>query len=267
MKINKILLISAGVLLICGAIISVTAMKLLSASAMNGAERITKEITEKISNINISSDIGNINILTADTDQITLDYFASDNRKYEMKTEDNTLSLKYLPYDRSSLKWYDYFINIDFHPKQYYDITLTVPKNFSANMVLEAKYGDINISDVNGNITAKNDCGDIKIANGNFSVLDCRLDFGDIKIEQTTADHINASNDCGDISFDKINSSHITLRNNCGDIEGTISGNESEYKIDSHTRFGNNNAANRTAGEKILDIKNDCGDIDIQFVP
>lgn len=267
MKINKVLLITASILLVFGAVISVTAMKLMSVTAMNSAERITKEITEKVSNIDISSDIGNINILTADTDKITLDYFTSDNRKYEMKTENNTLSLKYLPYNRSSLKWYDYFINLDFHPKQYYDITLTIPKTFSANIALDAKYGDINISNVNGNINAVNSCGDIKIVNGNFSALDCRIDFGDIEIEQITADHINLSGDCGDIEFDRINSSHITLENNCGDIEGTISGSESEYKINGHTRFGDNNISNRTDGEKVLDIKNDFGDIDIQFIP
>lgn len=284
MKAKKIIFIIAGLLILFGAIVSGIAVALAGTYSSDSAQIQTHTITESISKINISADIDDIRIVTADTDSIKVTYAEDKIRKYDFSAENNTLSLKSVSGDALGLKWYDYVnFNINFKDRVK-GITVEVPKGLDTDITLSAKYGDIYVDDLKGSMNAKADNGDVEIVKSEFSKLECDVDYGDIEMEKVAAESIKLTNDCGDIEIEevsgnilascaygdidieRISGNNITLENNCGDVEGTILGNEADYTINAETNLGDRNIQNRTGGKNTLNIKTDLGDISIRFV-
>lgn len=246
MKINKILLITAGLFLLCGTVVAGTAIILMNKAYSDDARMQTQTITENISKVNIFVDMSDIKIIPADTDKIVLTYFTDDTNKYEITTDNGILSIEYVRFKRNKAKWYDYYINFDFGRD--HDVILNVPRNFSADIQLSADYGDIEVSGVKGgSMKINSDYGDIEIADCKFNSIDCAADYGDIDVERCEGKILNFSTDCGD-------------------IEGTIAGNEADYTINAETELGDKNINNKAGGQNTLDVKTDLGDIDIKFV-
>ncbi len=280
MKYNKLILIIAGLLILFGAGLSALAI-FFGATAPENSVLQTQTADNSISKINISSSVGDIRFVSADTDKITVTYTTGKTIQYHFQTDSDTLSLEAIPLRQLGLKWYDY-INFNFGGNLG-QITVTVPQDFSANITLDSNYGDISIFGLKGSMQIDADCGDVKVAHCAFSTLACKLSYGDIEMEQTSADtfqitnncgdieaadisgNISASCDFGDISLERVAGEHLSLDNNCGDIDCVILGSEINYTIDVETHLGNKNIQNKSGGNHTLHAKTAMGDISVKF--
>lgn len=284
MKTNRILIITAGLFILAGAVIAGIALMLTARSSEQNARMETYEVTEKISNVNIDVDMSDIKIMPVmGTDKITLTYFTDDTNKYDISEDNGTLSVKYVKFNKEKAKWYDYYFSFDFGRD--HDVILQVPQNFRADLLLHADYGDIEVTDMSGDsMNIHTSYGDLDITGCKFKAMECATDYGDIDIERSqsdtfncstdfgsidvtdTAGKINCGTDYGDIEFERISGSSIVMDTSCGDIEGTIDGREADYTINAQTNLGDKNVQSRAGGEKRLDVKTDMGDIDIIFL-
>lgn len=280
MKYNKIILTVAGLLILVGVVISVLAI-FMGATAPENSALQTQTADSSISKINISSSVGDVRFVSADTDKITVTYVTEKTIQYRFHADSDTLSLEAIPTRQLGLKWYDY---IDFHfGSRSGQITVTVPRDFSADITLDSNYGDISISDLKGSMELNADCGDVKLQRCVFSTLVCKLDYGDIEMEQTSADTFQITNSCGDIeaediagdisascdfgdiSLERVAGKYISLENNCGDIDCVILGSELDYTIDAETHMGDKNIQNKSGGTHTLHAKTAMGDISVKF--
>lgn len=246
MKAKKIILITAAIFVVCGAVIAGTALMLISKANVRDMRMETQTITENISKINVTADMSDIKIIAGDTDEITLTYFTDDTNKYDITTENGALSVEYVRFKSDKVKWYDYYFSIDFGRE--HDIILKVPKNLTADIQLNTNYGDIEVSGISAGI------------------MDVNTAFGDIDIERGGGETLTCATDYGDIELEGVSGNKITLTTDCGDIEGTILGNEEDYTITSETSLGENRLHDRTGGRNTLTARTDLGDISIKFV-
>lgn len=284
MKPNKKLLISAGILVILGTAISTACVKIHDAKAISSMQKSTREITEKITKIDIASDWNDVIIKRGNTDKITVSYVEGEKNEIEFDTQNNTLTIRNLLKNKRE-KWYDY-ISFDFHTAQYYDIMITVPKDFSAETVLNLRCGDIEISDLKGSLDINSSNGDVEIKRCEFSNIRCDLRYGDIEMSEVSSgntDIISAYGDIeldkvsgkitaearyGDIEADMIKADEIAFKSDCGDIDCLIDGKKEDYTINCTTRAGANNIdniENNASGTKKLDVQANLGDVSVLF--
>lgn len=265
MKAKKIILITAAIFVVFGAVIGGTAIMLITKANMRDMRMETQTITESISKVNVSADMSDIKIIADDSDKITLTYFTDETNKYDITTDNGTLSVEYARLKSDKVKWYDYYFSIDVGRD--HDIILKVPKKLTADISLETNYGDIELSGINGsNAKVHTSYGDIELSGCKFTAIETVTDYGDIDIERADSEALSCITDCGDIEIERVSGKNITLNTSLGDIEGTILGNEEDYTINSETGLGENRLRGRTGGKNTLDAKTDLGDISVKFV-
>lgn len=120
------------------------------------------------------------------------------------------------------------------------------------------KYGDIKITKANV-ATINEDCGDVEISNINDAIIE--NNYGDIKINSIN-NYLNLENDCGDIKINNINlNKNSYIKDDYGDIK---IGRTNELFIDAKTDLGQVKIKNNyNKADVTLNIKNDCGDIEV----
>lgn len=268
MKVRNIVLITAGCCAIAGAVISGIAASMMVNTHVYEDKPVTQEITEKVNKIDITSEYGDINILPAENDKITIDYTECEINRYNINVNNGILMIK--PSGGKinkglSKTWFDRIFQFDFHRHESYTINIRVPRSMALD------------------IAVNNDCGAVEIADGKFKNINCELDYGGLKVSNVTANSLNIESDCGDVElnavtadikaecdlgeirFEGISGRNITLNNDCGDIKGTIRGKEEDYTINVEIEAGNKNITNRTGGQNRLNVSVDMGSIDIKF--
>lgn len=80
--------------------------------------------------------------------------------------------------------------------------------------------------------------------------------------------NISISSNGGNITFDKLNiGNSITLTAKNGDISGAIVGGYDDFSIESNIKKGKSNLPdNKNGGEKMLNVSNNNGNVNIEFV-
>lgn len=84
----------------------------------------------------------------------------------------------------------------------------------------------------------------------------------------TVTDHVTLSNNNGDISFDKLAvGNSLQIENKNGNISGSVVGNYDDFTISTESKKGENNLpASKDGGAKTLNVTNNNGDINVEFV-
>ena len=243
MKINKKILIAAVACIIAGAAITAAATAALYSESLKSVNTVTKTISPDILNIKLTTDAGKIKIAASDTDEITLTYSEDDTTRYTVTEDNHTLSVMPEKISKPKAEWYDYYFSINFHSN---DIVLNVPPDFSAKTELSTDFGNIDVSGLNGSLSAECDYGEIKITGGDFSKLDLK-------------------SDCGNIKFTGISGINMNMECSLGDISGTISGDASDYSIWAASDAGKCNLTPSADGPMQLSAQTNLGNIDIHF--
>lgn len=269
MNTRNIVLIAAGCCMIAGAVISGAAAMKLQSTHIYEDKEITQKITDKVTKIDVQSQYGDINILPADGDQITVNYVDCEINRYDINADSGTLNIKaadILSNENWRENWFDRILNVDIHRHKSYTMKIYVPKNMSPDIEVKADCGAVSIIDGKyKNVRCELDYGGLKIHNVTADSVDIESDCGDVELKEVTAD-ISADCDLGEIRAEKIKGRNITLYNDLGDIKGTIIGREEDYTINAEIEAGDKNLQNRTGGQNKLNISVDLGDIDIKFV-
>lgn len=237
---------------------------------------------EEFSEINISSKASEIKVLESSNDTYRVVIYG--NEKYfSVENYDNKLDIKL---DQKKCKGFCFnrkiYKTIVYIPSSY-DKKLVINNNYGdvkissfKNLVLNAKLnaGDINVSKVNKakitndygdifvNYAKKIDvlekCGDVEIKEVNSVTV--KNNYGDIDINKVN-EYLNAENNCGDISINNLNIlKNSQIKDDLGDIE---IGSTNEIKINASTSLGDTKIRNNYKSDITLDIKNSCGDIEV----
>ena len=243
MKTNKKILIAATICTLAGAVITAAATSALYDASQKSVNTVTKTISPDILKINISTDAGKIKVTASDTDEITLTYSEDGTTRYTVTEENYTLSVSPEKTKKSKAEWYDYYFSLDFHSN---DVILNVPQDFSAKTELNADFGNIDVNELSGSLTAECDYSDIKINGGDFS-------------------KINLKSDCGNIKLTDVSGLDFDMECDLGDIRGTIAGKHSDYDIWAVSEVGKCNIAPSADGPLRLSVQTNLGDIDIHF--
>ena len=242
-KITKIALIAIG----AGALLCLLSYFLVGGDwtgyNSKGNEYVSKtyESGTGIKEIKIDENSNEVNIVAADTDIVTIDYY-DDPEKPLYEIEEKNGKLEFERNDRSVFK----LVNIDFSKK---DITVTIPKDYAGKLDVDLTSGTLRATDVTaGKLKVDNTSGSIELVNVSVA--------GDIDLENTS----------GSIEFKNLKSDgDIKIDNTTGSIEGSIVGSESDYSITTDVTAGSSNLPNTKGGSKKLDAETTAGSIEIEF--
>lgn len=210
---------------------------------------IDKSYEEKIDNIEIDSEAGDIIVKHSDSDKIKVVVYGikelSTSEVLENKLVVNvkTEKCKFFCFNKKISKTIVY-----------------VPEKYEGKINIKNNFGDITISDYdNAELNIENDFGDIEV--GNINVIDAKNDCGDTEIKKVNKS-LNVKNDYGDIEINEINiTENSYIENDFGDIE---IGKTNEINIEAKTSLGDVKIENNYKNSKItLKIKDDCGDIEV----
>lgn len=173
-------------------------------------------------------------------------------------------------------------------------IEVYLPKEFNKKIQIDNDYGDIEVGHfINADININEDCGDVFVQTGKVITIqnqygdikidkavevDVQASAGDIKIgevETIVADnnygdvsiknvlgYMNITVDCGEVKIDQIDlKKNSSIVNRFGDIKINST---NEIYIDAKTDLGDNEIKhNYPKADVTLNIKNDCGDIEV----
>ncbi len=242
-KITKIALIAIG----AGALLCLLSYFLVGGNwtgyNSKGNEHVSKtyESGTDIKKIEIDETSNEVNIVSADTDIVTIDYY-DDPEKPLYEIEEKNGKLKFERNGRSVFK----LVNIDFSRK---DITVTIPKDYEGELDVEITSGAVRADDITASkIKLDNTSGSIELYNVSS--------MGDIDIDNTS----------GSIEFKNLESGgDISIDNTTGSIEGSIVGSQDDYSITTDVTAGSSNLPNTKGGSKKLNADTTAGSIEITF--
>ena len=109
----------------------------------------------------------------------------------------------------------------------------------------------------------------VQVPDAALSTLAIRTTNENITLpDVTVTDELILSNNGGDISFENLSAADvINLENKNGDITGTITGRWDDYAINCTIKKGESNLpAEKSGNNKTLQVTNNNGDIEIEFV-
>ena len=254
-------------------------------TTINNNKVYSKNFEEKFESITIDSASAYIEVKESDSNNYMLIIYDKDNQNLNIENDNSRLLINL---KTENCKGFCFKRVL---PK----IELYVPKNYSGNMTINNKYGDIKISELpNINLSVKMNFGDITVAKGNkadiyneygditisgiVNELSIKADCGTINVSETNV--VKASNALGDIKIEKINK-QFNLKNNCGDIKigeinildnsnieddlGSITIDKTnDIYIDAKTNLGDVKINNNNENSSIkLSITNHMGDITV----
>lgn len=242
---------------------------------------IDEQYENNYETINITSDASDIEVKETSGEKVRVVIYG-DKDKTEVEERDNELRIVS---KQKKSSWFSFGNRIA-------RIEVYVPKNYEKNIIVNNKYGDIDIAEfLEATIEINEDCGDVDIIGGNKvnvtnkygdiklgkakeanikqSAGEVKVDsvddiivknnYGDIKITNVY-NFINAEEDCGDVKIDNLSiSKDSSIKNNLGSIK---IGSTNEIYIDAKTDLGDVKVTNNYQKSDItLKIENDCGDI------
>lgn len=240
-----------------------------------------KNYNNKYESIEINSSDADIYIKDTDADNIRVIIYG-DKERLNVK-DDSSLKIEF-----DATKCIGFCFN-----KKINKIEVYLPSNYNKDLIINNNYGDIKIGNTSANIIVNEDCGDVEVSSakkinvknkygdiniGKATNINIKADCGDVDIGE--ANYLNVSNKYGDVTIDKVNN-YVNIIDNCGDIEidnlnitknskiednyGDIEiGNTNEIYIDAKTSLGDVDInKNYRKSDVVLDIKNDCGDIEV----
>ncbi len=168
-----------------------------------------------------------IEVSLSEDNKIHITYFESDKESYSIGVSDgNALTMT----SASNKEWTDYVGGKTSAENR--KITVQIPNALLCNLTLSTTNEDINLAalTVTGGVNITSNGGDISFEN---------LDVG-------KALHLNGKN---------------------GDIFGTVIGGYDDFSITSEIKKGESNLpARKDSGEKTLNVSNNNGDINIEFI-
>ena len=225
-----------------------------------------------IDSIKVNDSAVSIKIESDDIPQLKVEYITSKNRTYSISDNDKTLVIK-REQDTQENSEEDRFLKI------------FIPKNYKINLNINNKYGNINISNVKSddliitnncgemffkNISSKNTvinntCGDINLSDFVSSEINVSQTTGSSNFVNVKTNLLKVNNTCGSVDLKNLDSKNIDINTSTGSIDGSIIGNQNDYKISTKVNCGSCNLVNSDSGNRKLNLTTNIGSINIKF--
>lgn len=202
---------------------------LVGCSSNESETATSKSYTAESTPNGVSIDVRDrqVEVAISADNQIHIDYFETDKEYYDISVSDENVLTMVLVNDKEFTDYIGSKTSLDFRK-----ISLQLPKSLIASLKLSTTNEDISVPElsVSGEIT--------------LSSVD------------------------GDIIFTKLDAAKtITLDAKNGNISGSIIGGYDDYAISCNIKKGKSNLPeSKTGGEKTLEVSNNNGNIDIEFV-
>lgn len=245
----------------------------------------TKSYTYKnVSSMDISMEIGKIEILTGDDDTYQIDCI-NIPEKY-IKQNQNGGNLKFEVESRH--------FNLG---KPDYRIVVMIPKdanlsdlNISSSvgsidadslkaerMELSSDTGSIHVKDLEAaTLSLSNDTGSIDVESIKANSLELDVDTGRANINHLDVAVLDVDNDTGSVKLKGVTAKKISVENDTGKMDCQIIGKQSEYSYEIENDMGSVNygdqhfgmdssQSNRNLGTNLITISNDVGSVTVRF--
>ena len=207
----------------------------------------------QVEHLEILSTAGDIDFKESTDEKVRVVVYGEEEQELKVDLNGNRLKVDYSQYKNKKIFWgFHFYIN---------DIVIYLPKDYGHEINIQAKYGDIAISNLeSATIQIEEDCGDVSL--GKVKNVFVSNHYGDIQIDEVK-NQLSIQSDCGDVEINTVaileNSS---VKNNLGDIK---IGQTNEIYIEARTSLGDIKVnRNNRHSEVMLKIENECGDIKVE---
>lgn len=234
--------------------------------------------------ITIEDEDADVILSVSPDDQIHLSYFENEEEMYEISgTDDLRIAHK------TAGQWPLQLFQLDFYDEKR-ALKLAIPTAYQGVLKIETQYGDIQMAgiasgdvslratdgtidleklQIKGTLAVDNDYGvirltDIKVADS----IEAKTQDGKIVLSNLDAQNsISAQSQYGNIELaDVAVGKKLFLKSYDSAIRGDIVGNLLDFSGTSHTEDGHNNLPETlSAGEKVLTVESEYGNIDLSF--
>jgi len=232
--------------------------------------------------LKVVDDAGDVTITGADVEEVSVSVTKTGYGRNQAKAEEALKDIQYkIEQNGDSITLTFEYPEINTNINQQVDFTVTVP--IETKVDVEASFGEVNVSNIQGEVVLDNDFGDITIdkIDGPVKVAtnSGRVDMTAVKAG--TAD-INLNSGFGSVNLDQVSGANIKVESNSGalDLENV----RATKDMTLSTEFGNVKFETGTAGtlevttnsgsisltavsvNGILTLKDDFGDIELEQV-
>lgn len=193
-----------------------------------GSEHVTNEFSEKITRLEVDTDLANITIKAADVEKLTVSLEEGYLTYYDVKVSGDTM---YVSYDVGARNF-----------KQGPKIIMEVPTQMALeDIYVSTDMGEIRVTDMEvlSNLELDSDLGNIWVEN-------CKVDgdctataaLGNIDMENSYFKKIDMSADMGNIDFYGTVEGDVTAQADMGNVDVVLEGKESDYNIELSADMG-----------------------------
>ncbi|MDF2567626.1 MAG: hypothetical protein K0R90_1082 [Oscillospiraceae bacterium] len=231
------------------------------ANNQKSEEKIYTSDPSDIENIRVNAHNTSVEVIQTEDEEISIQYYESQNRKYSVSSQNHQLVLKQ--------EYYKMF-NIDFFSFSEIgtNITVKVPKNYKNRIEIETSNSSIYAEDIKStnNLIFKTSNSKIELRGIVADDLTVTTSNGKITLfDVEGSSSVNAKTSNGKIELDNVKSEDIKLKSSNGSIVGSVVGNEDDYRINADTSNASNNLTNRYDGKYSLSAETSNARIDIDF--
>ena len=288
-KVTKVILITAGALILVGLIVSAIGIVILRNSVKKNDKKVVYEhkeevITEDFTDLNLSEISETIEIKPSEDGQVRIDYYDAEKYIHKIEVKNNTLELYVKTYEDNAPWWERFSFHFDIeglvtageeHPTTIYlpedsygSLTIStvsgeviVPENYSfEGMSVSTTSGDVVAECIaTGTVSFDTTSGNIAAANINATSLDASSTSGELSFTDTkVSGGVNINSVSGTVTLKDVKSDDLEVNTVSGEIYLTALDTETASLT---TTSGD--ISGTIAGDHEYEVDTTSGDIDL----
>ena len=283
-KATKIILITAGILITTGIIISIIGYSFLSRRTVSADTYEKKESTVRDSYDSISIDevSDDIKIVPSADGTTKVEYYDSERMVHKINVNSGTLEISVE--DTRITHWWDYIVNFDWTFTSFDTIdrttTLYIPAGSYVRLSVNGVSSDVNVdkefsfekakfNTTSGSITTEcvvtdsytvnTTSGDMIAANIDLATLDASSVSGDITVNDSRITRkLDISTTSGEVTLNNVETENTSINTVSGDVKGTLIG---DHQYETDTVSGDIKLPSSISGAPSVNIDTVSGDI------
>jgi len=206
-KIVMITIVSLGILFITlGLIIGGSFIGVID--IFNQSDEYEKQDTiyfdQEITSIYMDLETRNIQIISSDESQITIDYYEKEGDTWDITLNQGVLSIEHEE-EKGIFNWF----NLGFIEQDVKTIIIMIPYTYQFDMDVETNTGDVSVKNFDqdnhlGEVLIESNTGDVSMDTVFANHVEMETDTGSIKVKHATMQSLDMETDTGDIIIDDV---------------------------------------------------------------
>lgn len=232
--------------------------------------------------LKVVDDAGDVTVTGADVEEVTVSVTKTGYGRNQAQAEEVLSSIEYRieQKDNSIMLTFDY-PKVNTNINQQVDFVVTVP--FETTVDVKAAFGELNVSDIQGNVLLENEFGNISVDmvdgalgvrtnSGRIQLTSIKAGSGDVEVysgfgsallEQVSGANITIESNSGKLDLENVRAANdMTLFTDFGNLEFMTG---SAGKLEARTNSGSIKLTSVTVSDE-LTLRDDFGDITLEQV-